>query len=533
MHKPAAKHGGVNKKMKKYPRIIDYLQAHHPEVYDLIEDLAMHGNLTPKRGGAVTFLLPDSAYIKEIKKAAESEEPEKATDMLSSLIIPDLFSKPEDFKAKGDDIPNLLDKKITVKSITPTKVEIDNGELTLDTKFHPFVRQGKSKRGNMAIWLLKGKVEYEKAPAASMKYIRGAKKGAGIRHYTRGGHDDAHMEVQQIARKVIEEKITALAMDKKSDDGKIYCPMLNAVVCVLRGFEEKCPDEYRSAHCLLTMCPMIDFFILYCNPLVFCPQAILEARKVGVERDNNVDYYKRFCSSFDASKIGGDPALLLTEAGAEQVNHARDAVRTRLLSNVNTNLASKILDMYNKVDSSNSLEGVGPIYPKVLADVFSRNRGLHLLIDEVSNGLYFHVQHIRELPTPREKAEHLKIDVGDFILAFGWDVFCNPEKKTRLDKAIFYDGKDVYKIVTPFLSTFGLHMPCMLGHEFEHRVIMGAGEVPDMYSRDLYDVDHHILQDLDSYDNCPLCVSDKSMAEMRAYMKTHGGQLPDSLRTHN
>jgi hypothetical protein len=28
-------------------------------------------------------------------------------------------------------------------------------------------------------------------------------------------------------------------------------------------------------------------------------------------------------------------------------------------------------------------------------------------------------------------------------------------------------------------------------------------------------------------------VSDKSMAEMRAYMKTHGGQLPDSLRTHN
>jgi hypothetical protein len=524
--------GGANKKMKKYPRIIDYLEVHHPEVYDLIEDLAMHGNLTPKRGGAVTFLIPDSAYIKEIKKTIESDEPEKATDMLSSLIIPDLFEKPEDFSAKKDDVPNLLEKKITIKNVASGKVLIDDGELTLDTKFRPFARQGKSKRGNMAVWNLKGKVEYEKAPPATMKYIRGPKKGAHQSRMRGGDGDSVSSELHRLVQETIREKVHALSIDKRADDGKVYCPILNAVTWVLRGFSENHPEEYRSARCLLTMCPLIDFFILYCNPCVFSPQVILEARKVGVERDSNVDTYKRFCSDYSNPALVGDPALLLKQDGVLKLNILRDKIRDKMLSTVSSGLAKSICDLYDRVDSTNAIEGVGPVYPKALAGIFARNKKLHLLLDEVSNILYLHLQNLKSLAQPQEKAQYVQSELGEFLAAYGIDVFCSPERKTRLDKPEFFnllDKKDIYTVVTPFWRTFGLHMPCVLEHEFDTRVVMGAGETPEFYSRDLYDVDHHIVKDLETYDNCPLCISDRSIAEMKAYMRSHGGQLPEGL----
>ena len=98
-----AKGGAGNKKMKKFPRIIDYLEAHHKDIYDLIDDLAMHGALTPKRGGSITFLIPDKKYIAKIRKSIESDKPEEATDMIGSLILLDLFETANDFAEKQDD----------------------------------------------------------------------------------------------------------------------------------------------------------------------------------------------------------------------------------------------------------------------------------------------------------------------------------------------------------------------------------------------------------------------------------------------
>ena len=171
MHKQHDTKGGSgNKSMKKYPRILDYLEAHHKEVYDLIDDLAMHSSLTPKRGGSITFLLPDKKYILKIKKMILSETPEDATDMMGSLILLDLFESPSDFSNKQDDIPNSLGKKITIKNVSANKVDIDDGELTIDPDFKPFNRQGSSKRGNIAVWHLVGEVNYAHAGKSAFKY---------------------------------------------------------------------------------------------------------------------------------------------------------------------------------------------------------------------------------------------------------------------------------------------------------------------------------------------------------------------------
>ena len=49
-------------------------------------------------------------------------------------------------------------------------------KMTLDKKFKPFKRSGTNVRDNMAVWSLKGVVNYDKASESTRKYT---KKGSG------------------------------------------------------------------------------------------------------------------------------------------------------------------------------------------------------------------------------------------------------------------------------------------------------------------------------------------------------------------
>jgi len=527
-----AKKGGANKKMKKYARILDYLEAHHPKVFAIIDSLGMHGNLTPRRGGSITFLIPDAALIKELEKIIESDEPEKATDIISSLILVDLFEKPEDFAAKQDDIPNLLEKKLVVKSVAASKVVVDNGELTLDTKFRPFTRQGNAKRGNMAVWNLKGTIEYEKAPKATMKYLKGAKKGSA---QVRGG-DEGYSKLQSIKMDIIGEEILALSNDRRSADGGRFCPIMNAVVRLLRVFGDKedptFHEEYRRAKCLLTMCPVVDFYYLFCNPLIFSPDRVLAAYKKGLDQDRNVDAYRDFCENFKHPAFNNDPAMLLKADGVEAANVARDRIRNSFMARITRETPGKIHAVYQAVDATNEIDGKGPLYSKGLADIFANNKGLHLLLDEFAHMAYTMVsEEVRFAPNSREKAARLKDALAKLSESYGQ--FTNPEKKTKLDKPGSYgeniDSTALYQCVVSFWKTWGLHFPCAMQSEFEDRVKLGASESDDPYSKDLIDVDTCISEDLNSYDNCPCTVSDSAIAELRAYMKSHDGKLPSGL----
>lgn len=527
----AQKKGGSNKKMKKYPRILDYLEAHHPQVYELIEDLAMHGNLTPRRGGSITFLLPDASYIKEIKKAAESDEPEKATDMISSLILLDLFEKPEDFAGKKENIANLLEKKLVVKSITSSKVLIDNGELTLDVAFKPFGRQGNAKRGNMAVWKLSGKVEYEKAPVADVKFLRASKKEGSPP--IKGGND-TNNEIKLIKGRIIDDKLRAVSEDKKGADGNKYCPIINAVTRLIRVFGDKNDptyyEEYRRAKCILTMCPMIDFYILFCDPLIFSYDRVLSAYKKGVDIDNNVDTYREFCNNYDHPALKDDPALLFKADSISAIHDARDQVRSRIMSKITKDVGDKISKVYQNVDSTNSIEGQGPLYARGLADIFSKNKGLHLFLDEFSHMVYVYLtEEVMMGPTPFEKASRLKNMVLSIQESYG--DFTNPEKKTKLDKPDSYgvtlDNSGIYQSVIYFWKVWGLRLPCNESTEFEDRIKTGGDDDP--LDKDLVDVDSDIQDHLDTFSNCPCQLSDTSLAEMKAYMKSHGNKLPPGL----
>jgi hypothetical protein len=532
MHKtktPSHAKGGANKNMKKYPRIIDFLEVHEPKVYGLIDDLAMHGNFTPRRGGSITFLIPDSAYIAEIRKDIESDDPEKATDKMSSLILLDKFETPKDFKAREDDIPNLLEKKVVVKSVTDSKVTIDNGELTLNTKFRPFSRQGNAKRGNMAVWNLKGRVEYEKAPKATMKYLKGAKKGSTPS--VEGGNEVN--ELSSIRQCVINEKLLAVQHDKKASDGNIYCPVVNAVTRLIRSFGDDPTyyEEYRRAKCLLTLCPIIDFYLLYCNPLVFAPDRVVGAYKKGIDCDRNVDTYKEFCNNYDHPALKGDPALLFKSEGVINVGLARDQIRNSFMNRITKDIGQRIGKVYSEVDSTNTLGNQSPVYSKGLAEVFSRNKGLHLLLDEFAYRTYMCLADVRSAPTSLDKSRRLKDAIDMIYESYG--LLNNPEKKTKMDKPESYGldltNEAIVQCLLVFLKTWAWHVPCNLSHEFDDRVKVGAAEDNDPYSKELVDVSENLAEQLDCYDNCPCEMTPEAVSMLKAYMKSHGGRLPAGL----
>jgi hypothetical protein len=62
------------------------------------------------------------------------------------------------------------------------------------------------------------------------------------------------------------------------------------------------------------------------------------------------------------------------------------------------------------------------------------------------------------------------------------------------------------------------------------RVIYGSFEAENVFSKELVDIDNDIVGGLDEYSNCSLCLSSNTIAEMKAYMKSHNGDLPSELK---
>ena len=173
--------GKISAGVKKFPRISDFLESKYPKVYQALVDTGMIGNLTPKRGTGRTFLIPDSKLLTEINKLLKSADdgPEKASEIIGSLIIKDYLPTSKEWAAKKDDIPNIMGKKVQVKSITNNKVELIAGTITPEDKYVPFSRQGRAPRGNTAVWKLSGHVPHDdKVPDATGKYIR---RGAPVK----------------------------------------------------------------------------------------------------------------------------------------------------------------------------------------------------------------------------------------------------------------------------------------------------------------------------------------------------------------
>lgn len=150
----------TKQKLKKFSKIIDYIGAHHPDLMEIIDNLSQSNGFVPRRNGGITFLVPNAKYTEEIKKVAYSEDAERATDMIQSLLIPILLETVEDWREYSDDIPNLLGKRVEVASVGTDRILLKNGSIITKNKiFKPLMRSGAAERANMAVWDLNGAVD--------------------------------------------------------------------------------------------------------------------------------------------------------------------------------------------------------------------------------------------------------------------------------------------------------------------------------------------------------------------------------------
>lgn len=521
--------GASNKNMKKWPRILDYLQVNHPEVYAVIDDLAMHGSLTPRRGGAITFLLPDSQYLAEIKKALESESPEKATDMVSALILTDLLESAKDFSAKTD-IANLLGNKLVVKSVTGSKVLIEDGELTPDTKFKPFERQGSAKRGNMAVWLLKGSVKLD-TPKASSKMPRAAKKGG-----RRGGADMPTSDVANpealLAEKVREienSKRAALVKDEKDAEGRHKCPMAAFVCRVLCSFKEHNRELYKRARSIYVPDAFVMFYLLARNPDIFPYADVWHCYSTGADPGMHADYMKNFCA--EDLRDEKDAALVLSHDGQNSLTQAHQEAFNRV--NISKKAVQELLEVYDEVNKTNQLSGVGPVYPEELAQIFRSKPKMHLLLDEAAWWLYTRHQDCNS-PDPKERAQQCSVVMNDFHAVYGDlsysenKVRLGNEKKLSLD----IDHAWINGFVVDFMRTFALRVPCQ--SRISGAMVGGDDDDEDDDDDDPYDptprnIHKKMGGDLDKLSNADSELSPQTLCELRAWVRKHGNTLPPSV----
>lgn len=514
-----ARRGGASAKMKKYPRIADYLQAHHPKVYALVDDLAMLGSLSPRRGGGITFLLPDSALVSKITKLMESDEPEKATDIISSLIITDYLPTVKEFAAHKDDIPTLLGKKLMVKTVGATKVDIEKGSLELDKGFTPFSRSGTAQRGNMAVWKLTGEVDYEKAPKSEGKYSgKGAARG-GAKKRTHGGYSGgaSDQDIDAFVQDMVNKEYRSIREQVRGTKRK--SPMLRAVVNQLIQWRERDPEKYHKARAILSLHPIIAFFLIFKNRLYF-PSSDLNVVSDSVSSQDVVQELKNIIN--DES---GDACMFRDR---KAVKNAVESLKDN--KRMNLNAAKTIQSCYAAVDRDNAIGSCKDVYPAGAIAAFRAHPGLHLLIDEFRHFMYASIQEMNSRRSAKDQARafnDIVIRVNDFRSLLHPAACSIMDKVDALDKA-----KDVQQIKEPFWNTFALFVPCTYFDEKSPYRYTGAGEDEDGNELET-DVpegdepDSHNEEDLDRIDGSPSEGDEAELArKIQAWLDSNNGNLP-------
>ena len=165
----------TSKNYKNVCSLKKYLETKDKDLYQAFDDLCVFSLFRASGDRGVTLLYPtDKAYRKKIIHLAYSNTPEKAIDMIKSLVLMDYLPSPIDFKNKKDDIPNALRKKLEVEEADFKTVTLKGGlKLELDSNFVAATHAERS-----VVYKLIGTGELSTTGCVSdMKYARNTNMG--------------------------------------------------------------------------------------------------------------------------------------------------------------------------------------------------------------------------------------------------------------------------------------------------------------------------------------------------------------------
>jgi hypothetical protein len=541
-----SRHGGLsNKKLKKYSTMSDYLEAHHPKVYELFSYLGMQGALTPRRGGGLTLLVPDSKTVDDLHKVVESEDAEKASDILSGLVIQDNLGSEKDWAEKQDDIPTLLGKRVPVKSVSAGKVVLEGGaELTLEKNAKFLTRVGRKKRDPMSVWILKGSFDPTSAPDATYKYVNqgGKKKGKGER--VRGGlalPDNIWKDAEN--RQYVEGVLNQVGIwlfsggknsGKPNPAAVEMTKLINALESPSAPAEASVldPEKRRVGQLIQSFCrgcPVSDFLSVWKNPLATKDFGLAETlgwlKRNAFEGGNMRDVYVGFLSK----DFAGASAKVSTTAGRAELDAAVVRYLEVGMNRANINFASKVKNACEEVEQSNMIGGVGPIFPEDVHNNLKNNSGLFLLMEEHYYYICPRWNSLRNAAEGgRDKNEVLsgwKELLQDIQMRF--DRYSEPHKMTRMDKKEYYsqagltDQGQLANCVKFWSSAFMRWKPV--------NTINGGfddDEFANPYSRELTNLRYLGADELEDLPNEDAQLSERALTELMAYKEKHGA-LPN------
>ena len=147
--------------------ITQFLEKHDREFHQALCGLGQL-NLFKVRGSGVTFLYPqDEKFRRKIVHTSYSDNPDKAIDMIKSLVLLDYLPNLDEFDRKKDDIPNSLKNRLDITSVGNKTITLNSGhQLEIDPRFQAF-----KTKDPVCIWRLTGAGELPLTGSQStMKY---------------------------------------------------------------------------------------------------------------------------------------------------------------------------------------------------------------------------------------------------------------------------------------------------------------------------------------------------------------------------
>lgn len=374
----------ANKQFNTHCRILDYLDSVEPDLARIIRGVCVDMSLTSLRGKpGITFLMPvDPKFRKRLEELAYSDKPEdanKASDMLNNLIIKDVFKQAGDWKSRQVANSLVPSQVIDVDSTTKNEVVFKSGaKAVIDDRF---IDSSKDRR--LAVWKLSGEI-----PITTDKIAKELpKKKKGVVGAYEPGNLQSQSERFKIALAV--ENSYALRRLQQDNSGEKQCDVyLETVLSLVHYIKNVRKDEALLHDKVLPILSLdkADFYFLV-EPHRASGDYLLDNSLIsewwacrGQSYMNPIDIRK----DIDAMLSGSTGAAIYSQKSQlmDKIADIRQQISQRAAARPRSS-ADEIEAIYSELEKSNSIGGIGNVFPADLAQYYANNPGLKMLQDEL------------------------------------------------------------------------------------------------------------------------------------------------------
>ncbi len=439
-------------------RIIDYLDAEHPNVASVVTSCCANYSLGAAKGKAgVTFIMPNDALLKKLNTLVMSSSPadlDKANDIVNAHVFRFALKTAADWMANKDNLPNALSisQHVELESADNSGIKFKNGaKAVLDTDFI----DGSRKR-NLAVYkLVSGEISVttDKNAKPNAGQLDASKKGSGDNTVSRSQRCSAVAAIGAIYK--------AEAVRKHAGINAITRAIYSLVSVMMNSDK----DWFRDS-----VMPLVskNHFTLFALVEPFRQDGHLVPDHLIAEwlthgRNGDFTCSRSHIASVDASMLAlaqtGNAAIYTNNAGViAEINKIRGEVFSK--RGKPKSIITEIEKHYDILERTNTIGSISNVYPSAFAAWLQSNIGLKISYDELAFCTYMSFDQIESRGDARSYNSDI-MRVGSCLVAAD----SNARAKARLllrktlATAVSVDEATIERVLTFVCSTCFLGVP--------------------------------------------------------------------------